>query len=723
MSLTERLSYLLTADSTQAVLGFDKGAASAEALAVAEAKVAAAAAKLELAEAKAGQVQAKAAGDADLLAAANTRLAAANEKVAATRAAQGIAVAKQELAGAEKAAEGLATKGNAATQALAALGIDGAAGPLAAGAAVVGAGVVVLKTVDSYLKLTDAVRQYQAAAGGTAEEDSRMVADFKALGIPIDQASGAMFKFGNNVKTNKAAPEANGVVIARDAQGNVDLHKTLLNVADAYQHTTDASVRDQIARDALGRGAESLTPILKASTEELNAWADAAAARGEIVTQKDLADSRDLEIKTRELDQSLEALKLHLGKGLVPVEAGAVNLVDELVRAVEDLAHVTAVAGKEAEKAPGAKAFWEKGLKDALLLGPTLLGVVEKKSSADKKAAEDAAKLADETLRAASAFDIEATAIDKDTSTLEAFVSARNNELSAQAAVATAEKAVTDAKAEGARKAHDEAAANDELRKANESLTQAEHDLAVAKKEAPENRAKAANEEELAKLALASATDAVTVAQEKYGATSKEAQKAIAERQKAEFGLTDASQKRADLDAAGNRPQPVVDAEQRIADAKDAQARAAEAKTKADQEDPVADLAKAEQDRQRAVEGEALARLKMAPATRDFNTEFGTSLTIADALNSKTDDFLDKLLKAQTALAAMSPEAQVAAAQASAAGGIGIAGAGVPAYGNPAATPSHVTNVTNFNNTFHIPGGDAKETINEMVFAGRVRGF
>jgi hypothetical protein len=722
MSLTERLAYILTADATQMTFGFGKGAQSAEALALAEGKVAISTAKVEVATARAAVVEAKATGDAEKLAAANVRLAAANDALASSRAAQGIAAAKGELAGAEKAAAGLTNQSGFASRALAGIGLGAAAGPLVAVGATTAAAAAIEKfgaeSVHAYTSAVDGVRQYKAVAGGTAEEASRMAGAFHALGIPIETASSALFKFGSNVDANKAKLQSHGVVIATDARGNTDLGKTLLNTISAYQASTSAAERDQIAKLAMGKGAQALIPLLNASTQELKEFGDAAAARGELFSEKDLAASRQLGIDLRELKADAHGFGVEVGREVVPE-------LDNLAKGLD-------AAAKKGHQANFGEIVG-KGLTDLLraaALAPTT--VLEELGKHSKSTASDTDVLAKELLDRAKAERDATDETEADTTALESFVGALQSERSAQESVARAEQAVSDAKAEGAKKTQDEKAANDQLRKANESLTQAEQDLAKAKRDAPGNREKAINEEALATSALADAKRAVTVAEERFGITSDQAKEAVAKRRQAELELGDATQKRQDLEKVGERPQPVVDAEQRIAAAKDAQARAAEAKTKADQEDPVADLAKAEGDLRDKTLTELITRQKLSTEIGTFNTTFGQTLTMADLLNGKADALLAKLAQAQTdqaALIATNPD------DFGPAGGVpGFEGGGFKPpkttlppniagwLGQPAPQP--VANVTNHNVTVNAAtNADPEEIGRAVIWAGRIMGY
>src|SRR5258708_22420826 len=152
-----------------------------------------------------------------------------------------------------------------AARSLESMGSTGVTGMnLLGGAAVAGLGLVagaLAESVSMYQKLGDQVENYRRVVGGSAEEAGRMVQTFEALGVSGDTATGAMFKLSKAIETTPKKLTDLGVVVAHDAQGNVDLSKTLFTVADAYNATGDQAKKNLILFDAFGKTGKDMIPI------------------------------------------------------------------------------------------------------------------------------------------------------------------------------------------------------------------------------------------------------------------------------------------------------------------------------------------------------------------------------------------------------------------------------------------------------------------------------
>jgi hypothetical protein len=228
------------------------------------------------------------------------------------------------------AVEGLVGKLNI----LSGLGGLGGAGIAAAGlTAAMGVGLEVAKSsIEMYVSLGEKVLNFQRVTGASAEQSSRMVAVMGELGVDGETAAAAMFKLnqrmqgldGQATKTGKSLQEL-GI------KTNVDLTKTLENVADAYVNAGSAAERDSITFAAFGRAGAAMIPVL----EQGSAGLERLAAQTNLVfTQEQLEQVHQYNISTKQLSQSLEVLQMDMGGKLVPS-------VETAVRGFSELADIT----------------------------------------------------------------------------------------------------------------------------------------------------------------------------------------------------------------------------------------------------------------------------------------------------------------------------------------------------------------------------------------------
>ena len=207
-------------------------------------------------------------------------------------------------------------------ESMASTGVSGM--QLMGGAALAGFGIVVegaKMAIGSYMGLADQVENYKRVVGGSAEDAGKMVQTFQALGVGADTATSAMFKLSKAVETSPAKLEALGVSIAHDATGNINLGKTLLNVADAYNATGDQAKKNIILFDAFGKTGKDMIPVLEQGSAALQQLEASARLT---FTQEDLDRARQMKVHTEEVKQSIGDVGASIGQTLIgPLDAAA----------------------------------------------------------------------------------------------------------------------------------------------------------------------------------------------------------------------------------------------------------------------------------------------------------------------------------------------------------------------------------------------------------------
>lgn len=193
-------------------------------------------------------------------------------------------------------------------------------GPVVAGVAAAGTAVAAFTAegISKFVDLAGKVRDFQRVSGASAEEASKLidVADF--FGVSADKAAGGVFKLSQNLDKNRDALAANGVEVAVNADGNTDLVGTLLNVADAYERTTDPVQRNKLVMDAFGKSGRDLVPILARGREELERMFGEVSDQ-EIITEEEKKKAEEYRVAMHDLGDAVENFQMALGQGVIPL--------------------------------------------------------------------------------------------------------------------------------------------------------------------------------------------------------------------------------------------------------------------------------------------------------------------------------------------------------------------------------------------------------------------
>lgn len=244
---------------------------------------------------------------------------------------------------------------------------------VAGGALVAGAALAkfALDGVGALVDLAGEVRTFSRATGLSAEESSRWVSILDDMGISADVGAGSIFKLAKNTADGGAKMRDYGVEVARAKDGSTDLHGTLLNVADAYTSTHDPSKRAELLMAAFGKSGAALIPILekgRAGIEEMFG----AVKRGEVLSQKQLDDTRRFELAVDDVQDSLRTLQMEGGQALLPfittVAEASTKTLDFLDSATQRAGGVRGVFEKVAAGAAplaGLVTLWGKATGDA----------------------------------------------------------------------------------------------------------------------------------------------------------------------------------------------------------------------------------------------------------------------------------------------------------------------------------------------------------------------
>jgi hypothetical protein len=266
----------------------------------------------------------------------------------------------------------------------------GAGGPLAAGLAAATAGVTAFSlagryAATTYTELVGSVVNLQRAIGGTMEDASRIIAATDDFGISAEVVTKSMFKLTRNVAENADGLREHGIVAARDAQGNVNVAETLLNVADAYNATTDPAARAQLLTDAFGKSGTALIPILERERSGIKALYQDAESAGQIFDDQDKQRLDEYRASMDDLQDSVQALALIAGEALVPMLSKAADMMSRLITAARGIDDIPFLGDLLRNVSKGAFAFAGGG--DAAT--DSLIGLEGAAGEAAEQLAED----------------------------------------------------------------------------------------------------------------------------------------------------------------------------------------------------------------------------------------------------------------------------------------------------------------------------------------------
>lgn len=213
------------------------------------------------------------------------------------------------------------------------------AGAVGIGTAALGAAVAVAeKAIDQYVQLGTKIRAYARITGESAEQASRQVAAFEELGVSSDVAAAGMFKLAKAIANTPEKLAALGIQIVKNAEGNVDLNATLLNVMNAYQLTGDAAKRAAIIFAAFGKAGAAMAPILETNAAQLKFLQEQVAS---VYTQHDLDQIRKYGIAQKELKEQTDELGVSLGRLLLPAQLGFIESMNESIYVSKKFAEAT----------------------------------------------------------------------------------------------------------------------------------------------------------------------------------------------------------------------------------------------------------------------------------------------------------------------------------------------------------------------------------------------
>jgi methyl-accepting chemotaxis protein len=168
----------------------------------------------------------------------------------------------------------------------------------------------------------------------------------------VEDVAGSVGKLEKTIANTPGKLEALGIALAHNADGSVDVQRTLLNAADAFAATTDEVQRAKIGSELFGKSWQQMIPLLEKGASGLKASFDGVLS-SKILSQDDIAQAEEFRLAMDDLKDASEGLMIQVGKGLVPTLNEAAKSLGQVTSAADSLTKPFGGLGKVIDGAIG----------------------------------------------------------------------------------------------------------------------------------------------------------------------------------------------------------------------------------------------------------------------------------------------------------------------------------------------------------------------------------
>lgn len=181
------------------------------------------------------------------------------------------------------------------------------------------------ESIDQTVEYAAQVRDLSRAIGANAEESSSLIQVADDVGVSVGTLEAAF----------KAALK-NGI------QPNIE---NLAKLADEYNNITDPVMRSQFAMEKFGRAGLDMAKLLEQGGDAIKGAAEEAKKLGLTLDEAAVKEARQFEIQLDNMGDKVDALKLKIGKGLLPVVNQFLDTMDRGIQTADLLANGTTQLG------------------------------------------------------------------------------------------------------------------------------------------------------------------------------------------------------------------------------------------------------------------------------------------------------------------------------------------------------------------------------------------
>jgi len=162
------------------------------------------------------------------------------------------------------------------------------------------------ETVGTLVNYAENVRRIQNSTGATAEDSSKLIQILDDQKISYEQLEKAVAKSGKTYDFSI---------------------KGIANMSDQYLKLTDSNAQASFMQERFGKQWISFIPVMKQGKDAILDAAD-AVDQSLVLSQKGVDQAREYEIAIDNWNDSIMALKVGIGTGLLPVLTNLINRVD-----------------------------------------------------------------------------------------------------------------------------------------------------------------------------------------------------------------------------------------------------------------------------------------------------------------------------------------------------------------------------------------------------------
>ena len=288
-----------------------------------------------------------------------------------------------------------------------------AAGATAAGYAMLRFGK---DSVRATVDFADGIRSIQQSTGLSAASSSKLNAVLDDFGISADKGAGSLAKLARNVYDNKSALDQYGVTVATNRDGTVNMEKTIVSIATAYNNLKDPAARASLVVDAFGKSGRDMIPILESGGKALrDMFANVPDAQ--IFTQDQLDNALEYKLSVDNLKDSFDEIKYTVGNQLLPTLTDLTNNLATVIRTFQETTN--ALGDLRIGSGSAFDALREGARRSIPVIGPVLdwMGILGDATKNTKDKTKDLATAkadeAQKTLEAAAAVKAESDELQK----------------------------------------------------------------------------------------------------------------------------------------------------------------------------------------------------------------------------------------------------------------------------------------------------------------------
>jgi hypothetical protein len=223
---------------------------------------------------------------------------------------EGMTALKGLAGGATEAGAGLGEAG---------AGAAGIAGPIGIGVgAAVGLAVALNQAAGVAASMAGEIRKLAAITGASAEDASRLRAEFVHFGVDVDAGGTALVRFSKNLDEGPPKFKAWFTEAELARMKGQDLTKDLPLLAEKYQSLGTAVERNTFLLDTFGKGGTALRPILSATADEIVRVGKEADKLGLTFGQQGLAQAKAYTMAQRDMGEAFKGIEVTLGRAAIP---------------------------------------------------------------------------------------------------------------------------------------------------------------------------------------------------------------------------------------------------------------------------------------------------------------------------------------------------------------------------------------------------------------------